>query len=90
MKISSKHDVTVTDILRYILRPKEEVKNQHEDDHTVLIASAAFSGFVAGFVAALLLAPESGAELRQDLSKLFQETNHRITNLVTERIDSMI
>ena len=90
MKISNKHDVTVTDILRYVLRPKEEVKNQHEDDPTMLIASAAFSGFVTGFVAALLLAPESGAELRQDISKMLQETNNRITNLVSEKIENMI
>jgi hypothetical protein len=90
MKISNNHDVTVTDIIRYILRPKDEVKQQREDDHTVLIASAAFSGFVSGFVAALLLAPESGAELRQDLSKLFHEANNRITQLVSEKIENMI
>lgn len=89
MKISSKHDVTVTDILRYVLRPKEEIQNRH-DDNTMLIASAAFSGFITGFVAALLLTPESGAELRQDLSKLFQETNNRITNMVSEKIENMI
>ncbi len=90
MKISSKHDVTVTDILRYVLRPKEEVKNQLNGDNTMLVASAAFSGFITGFAAALLFAPESGAELRQELSKLLQETNSRITNIVSDKIESII
>lgn len=90
MKISSKHDVTVTDIFRYILRPKEAVKIQHEDDNTMLVATAAFSGFITGLAAALLLAPESGAELRQELSKLFQDTHSRITNMVSDKIESLI
>lgn len=91
MKLSRKYDVTVTDILRYVLRPKEEMKRHHNDeDNTMLIAGATFSGFLTGFVAAILFAPESGLELRQDLLKVFQEANNQITDMVSEAISNRV
>lgn len=67
-----------------ILQANHLLENKHHKKK--IIAGAAISGFLAGFAAAILLAPESGSELRRDLSKILHETNEKLVQLATETI----
>ena len=87
MRLSNKYDVTISDVARYILRPHREVKVKNSS--TVGIAGAAFSGFLTGFAAAILFTPESGEELREDVSKTFEEAKVKLSQMVTEAKNNM-
>ena len=80
MKLSSKHNVSLGDVVRYALRPKQELKK--ENNNTII--AGALSGFVTGFTAAILLAPESGSELREDIGKVLRETNEKLAEIASE------
>lgn len=87
MRLSTKYDVTLSDVARYLLRPYETAKPKKKNN--AAIAGAAFSGFLAGFTAAVLFAPESGSELREDISKAFLEASDKLSQMVEEAKENM-
>lgn len=91
MKLSNKYDVTLNDVIRYALRPKHLIENNNDsNDNKSLIAGAAVCGFIAGFTGAILLTPESGAELRHELAQFFEETNEKLVQLASTTIHNAI
>lgn len=84
MRISEKYDVTVSDLLNYIRRPRKEFVKR--ENHTGVVLGAALTGFFVGCTAALLFTPESGSELREDISKVLKETNEKLVNIASDAI----
>lgn len=81
VKISDKYNVTVGDVLKYLTRPtdykkKQKIKKQQSD---AAVLSATIGGFVTGFIAAILLTPESGAKLRGELSETVKEAGKKVS-----------
>lgn len=89
MKVSNKYDVTLNDIIHYVFRPKHIVE-QDNVDATTSVATAAAIGFIAGFTGAILLAPESGEELRQQLTDFFEETNTKLANIASDSLHKVL
>ena len=86
MRISEKYDVSVNDVLNYIRRPKQEY-NKKQESNKGLIIGAAVAGFAVGCTVALLYTPESGSELREDLSKILREANDKLITLASDALD---
>lgn len=82
MNIPDKHNVSISDLLNSIRKPKREYEDK--ENHTALILGAALTGFFVGCTAALLFTPESGSELREDISKILQETNEKLISLASD------
>lgn len=85
MRITDKYDVNVNDVINYIRRPKTEY--DRKKDNKAMIISAALCGFVVGGVIAILYTPESGNELRQDVSNLLRETNEKLVHLASDALN---
>lgn len=85
MKISDKYDISVNDVINYIRRPKVEYNKKK--NHRGMIISAALCGFVVGGIIAILYTPESGSELREDISNLLKETNEKLVHLASDALD---
>ena len=86
MRISEKYDVSVNDIINYIRRPRHEY-NKRNERNTGLIIGAAVAGFTVACTIALLYTPESGSELREDISKIIRETNEKLVTLASDALD---
>lgn len=86
MRISEKYDVSVNDVINYIRRPKQEFNKRNEDSKGLIIG-AAVAGFAVGCTIALLYTPESGNELREDLSKILREANDKLVTLASDALD---
>lgn len=86
MRISEKYDVSVNDVLNYIRRPRQEY-NKRKAGNKGLIIGAAVAGFAVGCTVALLYTPESGSELREDISKILRETNDKLVTLAADALD---
>lgn len=81
MKLSKKYNVTISDLINYILRPidnKEQEKARKKKESISLI-SAAIGGFVSGIAAALLLSPASGEKNLKELNKSLKDTNKKVS-----------
>lgn len=94
MKLSKKYNVTLKDVIRYALRPKDLTEVNNDKDNNMndkkRIASAAVCGFITGFAGAIMFTPESGAALRQHLAQFFEETNEKLGHFISETISNTI
>ena len=84
MSISDKN-LSISDLLNSIRRPRKNSDKQ--ESNTGLILGAALAGFCVGCTAALLFTPESGSELREDISKILHETNEKLISLASDAMD---
>lgn len=85
MSSSDKQNLSISDLLNSIRRPRKSSDKQ--ESNTGLILGAALAGFCVGCTAALLFTPESGSELREDISKILHETNEKLISLASDAMD---
>lgn len=88
MKISEKHDVSLNDIINFLTRPKRAYRKQTTSKGSII--GAAVAGFAVGCAVALLYTPESGSELRDDISSLLRDTNEKLVALASDALDKVV
>ena len=82
MNVPDTNNLSISDLLNSMRKSKKNSEKKTAD--TGLILGAALAGFCVGCTAALLFTPESGSELREDISKILHETNEKLISLASD------